>query len=163
MKIDPTKERRARWFWVSFILMFFAGQAVLWTYALGVVSNDPSHAIVEDYDSFATEWDRTQASQAASNALGWNASLTADHERIVVKLTDRLGKPVEATVTAKVFHKARAAEVQEILFTSTEPGVLVGVADLERAGNWRVRLMATRGPDVFIDTQDIDIGRVAVR
>ncbi len=48
MKVDPKKERRARWFWLSFILMFFAGQAVLWTYALNVVSNDPSHAIVED-------------------------------------------------------------------------------------------------------------------
>ena len=163
MKTDAAKEKRAKWFWLSFILMFFVGQAVLWTYAINKVSNDPSHAIVEDYDSFATQWDETQAKKAASDALGWHAALTADHERIVVKLTDTLGKPVEAEVTAKVFHKARAAEVQEILFTQTEPGIFIGTADLEQSGHWRVRLTATRGPDVFTDTQDVRIGQVASR
>jgi len=163
MKVDPKKERRARWFWLSFILMFFAGQAVLWTYALNVVSNDPSHAIVEDYDSFATQWDESKADRAASDALGWHAEMSADHERLVVKLTDTFGKPVDAEVTAKIFHKARAAEVKEVLFTATEPGILVGKVDMERGGHWRVRLTATRGPDVFTNIQDVTVGQVARR
>ena len=158
MKTDAARERRAKWFWVSFILMFFVGQAILWTYALDKVSNDPSHAIVEDYDSFATQWDESQAKKAASTALGWHARLSADHERIVVKLTDRLGEPVEAQVSAKIFHKARAAEVTEIQFTQTEPGILIGSADLQLSGHWRVSMTATRGPDVFTDTQDVEVG-----
>lgn len=163
MMTDEKKERRARLFWVSFILMFFAGQAVLWTFALNVVSHDPSHAVVEDYDSFATNWEESQTHKAASEALGWHAQLSADHERIVVKLTDTLGKPVEAEVRAKIFHKARAAEVQEVVFSTTEPGLLVGTADLERSGLWRIRLTATRGPDVFMVTTDISVGQVARR
>jgi nitrogen fixation protein FixH len=163
MKVDPKKERRARWFWLSFILMFFVGQAVLWTFALNVVSNDPSHAIVDDYDSFATQWDQTKAEQAASDALGWHAQMSADHERLVVKLTDTLGKPVEAQVTAKVFHKARAAEVLDVAFSATEPGVLVGEVDMERSGHWRVRLTATRGPDVYTHIEDVTVGQVARR
>ncbi len=163
MKTDAQKERRARMFWVSFILMFFAGQAVLWTFALNVVSNDPSHAVVEDYDSFETNWEQSKAQEAASKALGWHAQLSADNERIVIKLTDTLGKPVEAEVSAKIFHKARAAEVQDVAFSATEPGILVGSADLERDGHWRVRLTAQRGPDVFIDVQDVTVGQVARR
>lgn len=163
MKTDATKERRARRFWVSFILMFFAGQAVLWTFALDVVSNDPSHAVVEDYDSFATQWDESQAAKASSEALGWHAQLSADHERIVVRLTDALGKPVQAQVTAKLFHKARASQIREIALTPSEPGLLVGLADLERSGQWRVTLTATRGEDTFLDTQDVSVGQVATR
>ena len=160
---DAHKEKRARWFWLSFILMFFVGQGVLWTYAIGIVSNDPSHAVVEDYDKFATKWDETRADKSASDALGWQAQLSADHARIVVKLTDAAGAPVEADLQAKVFHKARAAEVQEVVFSASEPGLSIGEADLERSGHWRVRLIATRGEDVFTDVQDVTVGQVAQR
>ena len=64
---------------------------------------------------------------------------------------------------AKVFHKARAAEVQEVVFDATEPGLSVGVADLERSGHWRVRLTAQRGHDVFTLVQDVTVGQVAQR
>jgi nitrogen fixation protein FixH len=163
VKTNAQKETRARWFWLSFILMFFVGQGVLWTFALNVVSNDPSHAVVEDYDKFATKWDESRANKNASDALGWQAQLSADHERIVVKLTDASGEPVDADVEAKVFHKARAAEVQEVVFDATEPGLSVGVADLERSGHWRVRLTAQRGHDVFTLVQDVTVGQVAQR
>lgn len=163
MSTDANKEKRARWFWLSFILMFFVGQGVLWTYALRVVTNDPSHAVVEDYDKFATKWDEARADQSASDALGWQAQLSADHERIVVKLTDADGHPVEAELRATVFHKARAAEVQDIAFSETEPGLSIGLADLERSGHWRVRLTATRGDDVFTHMQDVTVGQVAQR
>jgi nitrogen fixation protein FixH len=160
---DAHKEKRARWFWLSFILMFFVGQAVLWTFALNVVTNDPSHAVVEDYDKFATKWDETRAHQDASDALGWHAQLSADHARIVVKLTDAAGAPVEAELQAKVFHKARAAEVKEVVFNEAEPGLSIGEADLARSGHWRVRLIATRGEDVFTHVQDVTVGQVAQR
>lgn len=163
MSTDATKEKRARWFWLSFILMFFVGQAALWTYALSVVTNDPSHAVVEDYDKFATRWDEARADKSASDALGWHAQLSADHERIVVKLTDAAGQPVEAEVRAKVFHKSRAAEVQDVAFSENAPGLSIGLADLERSGHWRVRLTATRGDDVFTHVQDVTIGQVAQR
>ncbi|MGH1346030.1 MAG: FixH family protein [Nannocystales bacterium] len=159
----PTQERRARRFWISFILMFFVGQGVLWTFALDKVLNDPSHAVVEQYDDYENRWDAAQAERSVNAALGWQAQLSADSERLVVKLTDALGRPVDADVTAKVFHKARAAEKQEVAFTTTEPGLLVTELDLQRSGMWRVRLTATRGDDTFTDIQDIAIGQVARR
>ncbi|MCR9161371.1 MAG: FixH family protein [Nannocystaceae bacterium] len=163
MSTDAQKETRARWFWISFILMFFAGQAVLWTFALGVVTDDPSHAVVEDYDKFATRWDETRAERSASEALGWHARLSADHERIVLELTDADGEPVDAQVQAKVFHKARAAEAQDVEFTPSGAGLSIGLANLERSGHWRVRLTATRGDDVYFHVQDVTVGQVAQR
>ncbi len=159
----PSHERRARRFWISFILMFFAGQGVLWTFALNKVIGDPSHAVVEQYDDYENRWDAAQSERSLNVALGWQAQLSADHEHLVVKLTDALGKPVDAQVTAKVFHKARAAETQEVVFTSSEPGLLVGELDMQRSGIWRVRLTATRGTETFTDTQDVTIGQVARR
>jgi len=159
----PAQERRARRFWISFILMFFVGQGVLWTFALDKVLDDPSHAVVEQYDDYDNRWEAAQEERAINTALGWQAQLSADREHMVVKLTDALGRPVEADVTAKVFHKARAAEKQEVVFTATEPGLLVSELDMERSGMWRVRLTATRGDDTFTDIQDIVIGQVARR
>ncbi len=159
----PAQERRARRFWISFILMFFVGQGVLWTFALDKVFNDPSHAVVEQYDDYDNRWEAAQQERSLNAALGWQAQLSADHEHLVVKLTDALGKPVDAEVTAKVFHKARAAEKQEVVFTSSEPGLLVSELDMERSGMWRVRLTATRGHETFTDVQDIAIGQVAQR
>ncbi|MBV1862734.1 MAG: FixH family protein [Nannocystaceae bacterium] len=158
-----TQERRARRFWISFILMFFAGQGVLWTFALDKVIGDPSHAVVEEYDDYENRWEASQAERSLNAALGWQAQLSADHEHLVVKLTDARGRPVDAEVTARVFHKARASEKHEAVFTRTEPGLLVSELDLERSGRWRVRLTATRGNETFTDIQDISVGQVAQR
>lgn len=159
----PNQESRARRFWISFILMFFVGQGVLWTFALDKVIGDPSHAVVEQYDDYDNRWDAAQAEDSINAALGWQAQLSGDRERIVVKLTDALGHPVDASVTASVFHKARAAEKHEVVFTATEPGLLITELDMERSGLWRVRIVATRGDETFTDTQDIAIGQVARR
>ncbi len=158
-----SQERRARRFWISFILMFFVGQGVLWTFALNKVIGDPSHAVVEQYDDYDNRWDAAQAEGSVNAALGWQAQLSGDQGRLVVKLTDALGQPVEASITAKVFHKARAAEKHEVVFTATQPGLMVTELDMERSGLWRVRLVATRGDETFSDTQDIAIGQVARR
>lgn len=158
-----TQERRARRFWISFILMFFAGQVVLWTFALDKVIGDPSHAVVDQYDDYDNRWEATQAERSLNASLGWHAQISADHEHVVVKLTDTMGKPVEAELTAKVFHKARAAEKLEVVFTMTEPGLFVSALDMGRSGQWQVRLAASRGHESFTDVQDVSIGQVARR
>lgn len=159
----PTQERRARRFWISFILMFFVGQGVLWTFALDKVIGDPSHSVVEQYDDYENRWEATQAERSLNAALGWQAQLSADHEHLVVRLTDTHGHPVDAEVTAKVFHKARAAQKHEVVFTMTEPGLLVSTLDMQRSGLWRVHLVATRGHETFTDVQDVSVGQVARR
>lgn len=161
--IDATAERRARRFWTLFILMFFAGQGVLWTFALNRVIGDPSHAVVEQYDDFEARWEGAQADASASAALGWRAKLSADHDHLVVALTDAQGEPVFAEVRAKVFHKARAAEKYEVVFTDAGNGLSVGALDMSRSGYWRVRLTATRGSETFTDVQDVVVGELARR
>ncbi len=162
-RTNTAQERRARRFWFSFILMFFSLQAVLWTFALGKVVGDPSHAVVEQYDDYENRWNAAQTERSVNAALGWSAQISADHGRIVVALTDAHGHPVAADVRATVFHKARASEKHPLVFTMTEPGLMVGELDMGRSGLWRVQLAATRGDDTFTDIQDVAVGQVARR
>ncbi len=47
------RERSAQFLWMGFIISFFAIQAVIWTFALIMTSNDKSHAVVAGYDEKA--------------------------------------------------------------------------------------------------------------
>lgn len=152
-------ERRSRRRWTSFIVGFFALQAGLWSFALTYVTNDPSHAVVEDYDRLALNWDEQRAKIDASAALGWHLEVDVQAGQpsqphapgtIRVTLKDRDRRAVSADqVMATVFHQAKASQRQTVELTETEPGLYVGHAALERAGKWRVRIDASRGEHAY--------------
>ncbi len=150
----PKSERRSRRFWVAFICSFFVAQAVLWTFALRAVSNDPSHAVAEDYDRHASSWDDRRDAQRRSDALGWTAELQlADIEgapQVVLSLRDRTGLPIEgARVEVTAFHRARAAYKQRLALTESTAGDYSSPLRVTRAGRWRFDVTATRGSDTF--------------
>lgn len=69
------KEQLARFLWTGFILMFFAVQAIIWTIAILMTSNDSSHAVVRDFEAKAA-LPPSRAERSDSNrAIGWTASL----------------------------------------------------------------------------------------
>ncbi len=152
-----TKSRRR---WTLFIVGFFVLQAILWTFALRLVSNDASHAVVEDYDRLALNWDEQRAKLDASAALGWQAEvdIVADAGdgpgTIRVALTDRDRHAVRADrVVATPFHQAKAANKQTIELMATAPGVYAAPASIARAGKWRIHIDANAGADAYFATQ----------
>ena len=152
--VCPDLERRARRRWTAFIVGFFVVQAILWVFALRFVHDDPSHAVVEDYDRLALSWDQQRARLDASAALGWNAAIDFEAGSLEVQLTDRDAQAVQADrVVATVFHQAAAAHRQQIELVAAGPGLFVGPSPVDRAGKWRVEIDARRGGDVFLDTQ----------
>jgi len=153
-RVRPELERRARRRWTLFIIGFFVLQAILWVFALRLVHNDPSHAVVEDYDRLAVSWDRQRARLDASAALGWNANVDFAAGSLEVHITDRDAQAVTADrVVATVFHQATAANRQTIELVAAAPGVYVGPSPVDRVGKWRVEIDARRDGDVFLDTQ----------
>lgn len=162
---DPLLEARSRRRWIAMILGLFGLQAVLWTTALLRVHDDPSHAVVANYDQRALAWDVQRAEQRASDALGWTAAVslqpsTSDERgRVRVTLTDTSAAPVRASgVEATLFHRGTAAHQQVITLIPLGEGQYGARAQIERTGLWRVQLRAVRGSDVFVSSVTTAVG-----
>lgn len=144
-------EAWARRRWLTFILAIFVAQAALWVVALWLVSDDPSHAIVSDYDERALRWDEHLRKRQASAALGWSADLAVDADAgterpLLVTLTDAEGQPIsDAEVELTLFHQARAAERTTVSAASVGEGRYVATVPMARPGKWRIELVARRG------------------
>ena len=158
-------ERTTRRRWLGIIVGFFALQAALWSYTLVRVHDDPSHAVVEDYDQRAIDWDAHRAQLAASARLGWAAAVDltpqgpAGEGVVRVTLTDATHHPIVAEdVAATVFHQAAAAQRTEVALQPLGPGVYAAAMPIDRPGKWRVHIEARRGDDVFQATSTQTVG-----
>lgn len=160
LAVQPTTETRARRRWVALILGLFVAQIGLWIGAIAFVSGDRSHAVVEDYDRAAVDWDARRRLEQASAATGWHAAVAidpqpeaGDRRRVSVRLSDALGHDVAgAEVEVVLFHQARASEAQALALAPAPSGAYEGLADVARPGKWKVRVHATRAADRFTST-----------
>jgi nitrogen fixation protein FixH len=158
------KEQLARFLWTGFILMFFAVQAVIWTIAILMTSNDSSHAVVRDFEAKKALPPSRAARAEANRVLGWTASLkvrsdsnkqmgsnrtnngyvennrarTQGQAEVELTLTDQNGSPIEVPyIELTAFHCARAAEVLLLKLSPQQPGIYRGTMQLNRSGQWQ--------------------------
>lgn len=152
------KEQIAQFVWTGFIVGFFVIQAIIWTVAITITSNDLSHAVVAGYDEQALKWDDVKQDLIDSSALGWTAEIQIDSasnprgNRVInVCLSDRDDLPIEnAVVKLRAFHRGRAADVQELSLLSVGPGVYSGNLNVQRSGIWVFSGTATQGEHQFL-------------
>ncbi|MBY0586966.1 FixH family protein [bacterium] len=151
---DRSVERRSAWIWGGIVVAFLTLQVLLGGLAAFLATNDRSWAVVPDYHQGAMAWDSQRATQAASDKLGWKATLSIDpvadmlgRRNIRVTLTDSAGLPVEVhQINALVFHHARASQTHAVtLVQGATPESYEGIAPLRHHGIWEVRLSADRG------------------
>ncbi|MEP6763592.1 MAG: FixH family protein [Gemmatimonadaceae bacterium] len=116
-----------------------------------VANNDPSFAIEPDYYAKGVAFDSTIAEQRLSAHLGWVAQSefavdsASKSDVVTVTLTDRNGQPVEhAAVTVTAFYNARANDILSANLTESAPGKYHASLDVKFAGQWEVRVRATR-------------------
>lgn len=126
---------------------------------LRAAGGDPNGAVVEpDYYRKAVEWDSTMARRAASQSLGWTASVSLGDEgeglrEVTVMLSDSLGSGVEdAHVEAVLIHNLEASQPVALTLEPREGGEYVGSAAAPRGGRWEVRVEAVRGGESFLAT-----------
>ncbi len=144
LQIDRN-EQTAQLVWTVIIVSFFLIQAVIWTVAISITSNDQSHVVLADYDQKSLHWDESQASRRASKALGWKTSLkiatAADivgNRSVTLTLHDRNDQPIQQpTVDLIAFHRGQAANQQSIRLQATLPGIYEGVVQIRKQGQWQ--------------------------
>ena len=113
-------------------------------------TNDPAFAVEPDYYRKAVEWDKVQAEQEKSDALGWHVLVDARQDELRIRLTDRLGRPVDgATVEVEAFANARASQRIVGRLVPKGLGVYVLQRPFDRSGLWEYRLAAVRDQERF--------------
>lgn len=165
------QEQLARFLWTGFILMFFAVQAIIWTIAILMTSNDSSHAVVRDFEAKSalppSRAERTDANRAlgwkttlkvlsasnkqtGTNQVGTNQAGTQGPAEVELTLTDQNSSPIEIpSIDLTAFHCARAAEVQSIKLSPHQPGIYRGTMQLNKSGQWQFDGLIQREKETY--------------
>jgi nitrogen fixation protein FixH len=161
------REATARMLWTGGIIGFFLIQAILWTVAITLTSQDPSHAVLEGYDQRALNWDSWQESQRASAALGWISKLEVSaiaqvdgRRSLILQISDRDGSPLTGVAaTVRVFHRARAGEAKLIPLEEATPGSYIGDFQAQHSGLWTLELIALKGEQRYLQEFRMELDR----
>jgi len=153
------------WQWPAFVVVLLLMNAGLAAVMIYYATTDKTFAVEPDYYRKAMNWDTFAAMRDASAKLGWSVQLrvrAAEDERarprLVLHVADREGEPVsDVQFRGVAFHRARASERLELAFANAGDGEYECEAAMSRAGLWEVRLIASRGRDVFETIEQVEV------
>lgn len=147
---DPIVERRARRFWVSFIVALLGLQIVLGGISIYLAVGDPSVAIVPNYHQAALNWDSTRRAHQLFDRLGWDMRCRVEpvvvsggeqRRAISIMIRDQHGKPIsELNLNGLVFHHARGSEIFGLAWQEAAPGIYTSDTALVQSGLWQLDL-----------------------
>jgi nitrogen fixation protein FixH len=130
---------------------------------ISIATADPSVAVEPKYYEKALEWDQTAASEAATEALGWNTDvklgpLLGTDRTVSIEIMDRAGEGVvEARVHVEMFHQARSGDRLETDLQGMGAGVYTTRLPVSRPGLWEVRITVRRAGDVATMTRTLEV------
>lgn len=159
---QASRESLAQMLWGTGIVGFFVIQMTLWSIALYITHNDPSHKVVADYDQRTVSWDEHRRQVSASRKLGWTARIDVSpdadlrgYRTLNLVVTDDQHAPVDLDkVSLKIFHRARAAESQELEMKAVGRHAWQATARMQKSGKWQFSGTATKGEQqLLIDQQ----------
>lgn len=158
---EASREAFAQMMWGSVIVGFFVVQFIMWGIALFITHNDPSYKVIANYEQRAVNWDAHRQEVLASEQLRWTADIRVSEEatlegfrKVTVVITDRDQQPVPVDqVSLSLFHRARAAEQQDLVLESLSPTVWQGTAKMKRSGAWQFAGTADKGDQHFLIDQ----------
>ncbi len=156
--------RKAALFWGAVIIGLLGSQIAVGVVSVVLATSDPSFAVVPDYHEKALKWDDAIAAQQASNKLGWKTAFTVSpaadqlgQRTVVLNLVDAKDQAImDAKVSVRAYHHARANEVVEQVLRHVDAGHYVAALPMQRNGLWQVELTAQRGDERFESTQTIN-------
>ncbi|TWU02451.1 FixH family protein [Stieleria varia] len=158
-------ERSAKRFWISLVLVLFVIQSTVMGIAINLAISDPSAVVTPDYHAAALNWDETRRSRSAPQRMGWTVKLyvsdVADQRgQRAVEWTaaDREGNPLDGlTIDARVYHHARAGDVQELQLKSAGDGRYIALADMPRNGLWQIDLSVAGAEEPVEQTETVEV------
>jgi len=158
------------WYWPWLLVLGMSGIVGVNVVMLFVANSDANGVVVEpDYYRKAVQWDSTMAHRAASDQLGWTATVALSADVAVagadegaatvrVTLTDSAGAGVSgAAVQAVLIHNADAGRPIELQLRDEGAGSYGVNVPLAHPGLWEVRVNASRGDARFASVAHTDL------
>ncbi len=158
---DQRLERRAKRFWVSFVVAFLGLQLAIGGVAVYLSFGKNAVAVVPNYHQAALNWDETKNSRSAAGRKHWKVELLAsdvadDRGIRAMELFVHDSNQIaidKLSISGHVYHHAQASVVQPIEFQSVGDGRYVALPAMGQAGLWQVEL-AIEGADEPITTSE---------
>jgi len=106
------------------------------------------------YDQ-GNDYNRILDAGAAQDALGWHGTIDfaatgPSHGRLAVRVTDRAGQPLRGlAVVAKIVRPVEPLPEIALALPEVSAGHYAAAAVLQKPGQWEVRIVARRDPDLF--------------
>ncbi len=158
MTTHARKTRRAR-FWPMLVVLMLLSHVTLMMVAVRYATggSQGEHAIVPDYYDKALAWDQTRATQSASDALRWRATLSttqgasASQRTLSLTLLDADGQPVDTTdAVVHYYHLSQGQDVRRLQLLAVAPGRYEGTMSIHHPGFHQFELTCTRGPSKYV-------------
>jgi nitrogen fixation protein FixH len=149
-----------RWMPWMIAAAFLVVIAVNGALAYFAVRSDPG-LVSEHPFELGNGYNRVLDAGAAEDALGWRGTVRFDAEarldgRIIAELSDVRGAPLGGlSVTVAVVRPIEPMPEQDVTLSANGQGSYAAPITLARAGQWDVRVTATRGADVYRFVQRI--------
>lgn len=143
-------------FWPWFLASILIFDVLIGVTMIIAANSDPSFAVEEGYYDKAVDWDDQIAERRASEGLGWTSDVRiipveGRKGRVVITMRDEAGIAVEdAAVHVEMFPNRYSKNRQNVKLESEMGGVHVGDFEIHSAGEWEVRIRATRGDDTYV-------------
>jgi nitrogen fixation protein FixH len=158
-------ERRARVFWLGFVLLLLGGQILLLSVMAYLAVWDRSFAIEPDYYQKGLNWDATAAQLRENARLGWSLRidlgdrLSVLGERTVrCTLADEAGRPLDgAGLDLVAFAHARGNNRLSATLSPAGSGIYQTKLRFRPKGLWEFRVVVRRGPEKFTFTEVRDV------
>jgi nitrogen fixation protein FixH len=161
---QPPASRSRRWAYIFIgLLTFHAGGTIA---MVVIATSDPSFAVEPNYYEQALNWDAAAAQSLQNEHLGWTAQVQitavqgpAERGRMVsVRLRNSDGVGLEgARIAVECFHHARSADRIHGELAAVSGGLYSGLLQLDRPGEWEIRLVIERGPERFTQRTHISV------
>jgi nitrogen fixation protein FixH len=154
-------------FWAMLPVMLLGSSVFLYMVIVPFMTNDPSHALVPDYEERAANWDLVTAQRRMNRELGWQLRVRAPYGasdgtmRLVIEVMDRDGVAIHAeTVSGVALHVARAANRHTFTADRIGPGRFETIISSDRPGIWEVDLKARRGDEIFAERRRVSVAEM---
>ena len=138
-------ERRAKRVWVGIIVGLLSMQVIGGVVTVMLATGDPTQAVIPNYYQAGLDWDIKHRNLDQFVELGWQLEMTvqtADVEtqtrQLKIRLTKNNDPVLKQRVSASIYHHARGADVQKIVFDEGHEGEYVATTRLTQAGLWGV-------------------------
>ena len=150
-------ERKAKRFWVSFVMLLLGLQLAIGAVAINLATGDSSAAVIPDYHTAALNWDATHKKRTALARMGWE--LTVQPSEVVdesgrravrVEVTDGNRVGVEGLrLSAQAYHHAHGRNIESFDFQSLADGTYQAIAPMNQSGLWQLELSFERDDEQF--------------